>query len=308
MMKKINIILVISLAVLAFFNSCNKEPDLRMPNYDDMIVDAVAFVTPDAQFNQNFIPNQAADFQGGFTVTIPYDNVASVDIKCIYASFGVVQEIGTFANVTTFPTSFTIDENDLISLFTSITSVNDFDAGMLFRFYGSVITKDGTVYDMYQDDGRVNASPDIQTMPGASMSAFYATLCAFDIADFTGAYNCYEEGYGDYNVNFTIDPNEPNRILNDNYWDWAAPGEVVYYIFSGDVNQTIDIPNQPFTYGDGTVGSVEGSGTYDACTRTFITNTIAEYGGTGYATYHEFSPAGTKTVIRKLGNKADLMK
>ncbi|MCF8457311.1 MAG: hypothetical protein K9H62_15395 [Bacteroidales bacterium] len=307
-MKKINIILVISLAVLAFFISCNKEPDLRMPNYDDMIVDAVAFVAPDAQFNLNFLPEDAAIFEGGFTVTIPYNNVVSVDVKCAYILSGEVKEVGTLTNVSTFPSYIGINMNDILGMFSALNSPNDITEGMAFRFYGWVNTLDGDVYEMFLNDGRVNASPDIQTLPGASISTLYKTLCNLVIEDFTGAFNCYEEGYGDYPVNFTVDPTFENRIYNDNYWDWAASGSLIYYNFSGDIYQTIDIPNQVFTYGDGTVGSVEGYGEYDACTGTFWTQTDAEYGGGIYATYHEFSSLGTKTFTYYKGRKADLMK
>ncbi len=129
---------------------------------------------------------------------------------------------------------------------------------------------------------------------GTSTFNFVYNVCPYDILDFLGGFICNEEGYGEYNVSFTLDPEVENRIHNSNFWDWAGPGETVYYDFSGDENQIITIPDQPFIYGDGTVGSVDGTGTYDACTGKFSCDYTAWYGGDGYATHHDFYRGGKK--------------
>ena len=308
MMKNKNIIIIITLAVLAFFNACDKEPDLRMPNVDDMITDAVAYVTPNPDFPLDFLPGDAANFEGGFTIDIPYENVASVDVNCFYYNGLDIMEIGNLSSVSSFPSELTIDINDVLGMFSTLGTTNDIMAGMSFLFYANVHTLDGGFYQMYLDDGRVNVSPDIQTQPGASMNTWYKTLCDLVVQNFLGAVDCYEEGYGTYPVNFTQDPVDSLRIYNDNFWDWAAPGSLIYYDFSGDIDQMVDVPFQAFTFGDGTVGSVEGSGKYDACTGTFWTNTDVEYGGGIYGTYHEFTPSGSKSFVYYKGKKADLMK
>lgn len=128
---------------------------------------------------------------------------------------------------------------------------------------------------------------------------FVYNVCPFDIINFVGGFKCDETGYMVYDVTFSLDPNVPNRILNSNFWDWPGPGATLYYDFSGDANQTITIPDQPFVFGDGTEGSVSGTGTYDACTGTFTCDYDVIYGGTDYPTHHEFYRGGKKSSSRE---------
>ena len=125
---------------------------------------------------------------------------------------------------------------------------------------------------------------------------FIYNVCPFDILDFLGGFTCNEAGYGEYAVNFSLDPDVPNRIWNNNFWDWAAAGALLSYDFSGDANQTITIEDQPFEFGDGTVGSVVGSGTYDACTGKFSCDYVVTYAGSDYPTHHDFYRGGGKNL------------
>jgi len=121
-------------------------------------------------------------------------------------------------------------------------------------------------------------------------------FCALDINNFVGAFDCDEEGYGVYTANLTKHPTLTNTIQNDNFWDFAAPGSYVNYTFSGDFLETVTVPKQDFTYGDGVVGWVEGSGKYDGCAHTFVVDYVNEYDGDEYETHHEFAP-GSKGVM-----------
>ncbi|MCF8372938.1 MAG: hypothetical protein K9H64_15055 [Bacteroidales bacterium] len=130
----------------------------------------------------------------------------------------------------------------------------------------------------------------------------------FNMEYFTGFFDCDEAGYGVSGVFFTLDPVVENRIHNTNFWDWPGSGATVYYDFSDDEYQTIVIPDQPFTFGDGKVGSVDGTGTYNAWTHTFVCDCDVWYEGTAYATHHEFSPTGTKMTVHTKGKKAEFFK
>jgi hypothetical protein len=129
-------------------------------------------------------------------------------------------------------------------------------------------------------------------------------FCEFDINNFTGAFSCDEAGYGIYAVNFTKDPVLANTIINDNFWDWAAPGAVIKYTLSGDFDQIVTVPRQDFEFGDGYVGWVEGSGIYDGCDYTMTVNYIVYYEGDEYATYQTFSPAKKGMIYPILQKKS----
>ena len=129
--------------------------------------------------------------------------------------------------------------------------------------------------------------------------------CPFDIATFLGGYSCDETGYGVYSVSFFADPDVENRIHNTNYWDFAAPGATVYYDLNPD-DGTITVPDQPFTYGDDSEGSVRGDGlgTFDPCTGDMWINTIAVYGGADYPTEHHFfkgKKSGSLAPLKRKG-------
>lgn len=143
---------------------------------------------------------------------------------------------------------------------------------------------------------------------GTSTMNFVYNVCPFDILDWLGGWVCNEAGYGEYPVSFSLDPDVPNRIHNTNFWDWAGPGETVYYDFSGDENQIVTVPDQPFVFGDGTAGSVSGYGAYDACLGTFSVYYDVIYGGGNNPTDHDFYRGGKKsTSVIKL-HKSFIMK
>jgi hypothetical protein len=127
-------------------------------------------------------------------------------------------------------------------------------------------------------------------------------FCALDINNFLGEFDCDEAGYGTYPVNFTKHATLANTIVNDNFWDWPAEGQVIYYTLSGDFLETVTVPKQNFTFGDGYAGWVEGSGKYDGCAHTMIVDYTVFYDGDEYDTHHEFSPAtkgSTYTITRR---------
>lgn len=175
----------------------------------------------------------------------------------------------------------------------------------------TTITIDPNEFSLNPDTLRMElamtASGVISAPYGATTSyGFIYNVCPFDILDYLGGFTCNETGYGEYATNFFADPSVPNRIHNTNFWDYAAAGSTVYYDFSGDENQTINIPDQAFTFGGGEVGSVVGSGTYDACTGTFYTLTNVTYEGSVYETEHSFYKSG-KSVIKTTIPKALLL-
>ena len=113
-------------------------------------------------------------------------------------------------------------------------------------------------------------------------------FCPLNINNFLGNSVCTEEGYGDYPAGFTLAAGQTKRIVNDNFWDYPAPGATIYYDLSGDINQTVTVPKQDFTFGDGEVGWVQGSGVYDGCAKTMNVTYSVFYAGDTYTTKHVF--------------------
>lgn len=94
----------------------------------------------------------------------------------------------------------------------------------------------------------------------------------FNLSEFTGAYSANEPGYGDYDVNFTID--DCNTIINDNFWDG---GLEVAYVLDPEAG-TANIPLQVLdasAFGLGNI-TVEGSGTYDSETFSMVVDYVVK--------------------------------
>ena len=124
-------------------------------------------------------------------------------------------------------------------------------------------------------------------------------FCQLDMSKFVGEFTCDEEGYGAYGVNLTRVEGE-NAVLNDNFWDWAAPGQVIKYELSGDFSQVVTVPLQDFIFGDESAGTVEGSGTYNGCTGEMVVDYIVVYDGAENETHHVFTPGAppaTKSTL-----------
>ena len=127
-------------------------------------------------------------------------------------------------------------------------------------------------------------------------------FCVFDVNNFTGTFSCDEDGYGVYQVSFTKDPVLAKTVVNDNFWDFAAPGSVLKYTFSGDFDEIVTVPKQTFTFADDIVGWVQGEGTYDGCSQTMIVDYTVFYDDE-YEVHQEFTPgtksAGTVVTLKK---------
>ncbi|MBT3210144.1 MAG: hypothetical protein HN704_07305 [Bacteroidetes bacterium] len=288
-MKNIIKILLVLLAGVFIISSCMKEEE-------DM------FNSPD---NNTTTYLQFTDLNDVFAMTpadtLPFTFEFGIKLN------GNTQASDLNVNFEVVSTTVNLDSQVVVSSYTVIIPAN--------TYYGTVeMTIDPNKFVLSADTLKLNLKIVEGTLTLAPFGAdatfgFIYNVCPFDILDFLGGFKCDEVDYEVYDVNFSLDAIVPNRIYNSNFWDWAAAGATVYYDFSGDENQVITIPNQPFEFGDGTIGSVEGIGTYDACTGKFETLTDVEYGGTIYPTIHYFFREGdgkSATIISQ--TKAEIMK
>ena len=269
-----NIIKIISVFVIgAFvFTSCMQEADDIYNAPDDNAESYLQFTTLNKVFAMTPADTLAFTYDFGVKVLgTPPASDLTVSLSLIENSVDLVTQVELEAMEVVIP------------------------AGAYGAFITMTINPDS--FDLSPDTLNLKLSLSSSSMPAASYGSevnfqYIYNVCDFDILNFLGGFICNEEGYGEYSVNFSLDAVEPNRIYNSNFWDWAAPGALLWYDFSGDSNQGIIIPSQPFEFGDGVVGAVEGTGTYDACTGKFSCDYIVEYGGSDYPTHHDFYRSG----------------
>lgn len=107
--------------------------------------------------------------------------------------------------------------------------------------------------------------------------------CPFDIKTFTGNYVADETGYGKYNVSFKADDTNPTRIWQSNFWDWT--NDLLAFDLDPETN-TVTVPEQTITMGDGKGYLVVGSGTFDPCTGIMT----VDFQGDVEGTHEVYSP------------------
>jgi hypothetical protein len=136
------------------------------------------------------------------------------------------------------------------------------------------------------------------------MAVYVEPFCPLDLNAYLGAFSCDEAGYDIYSVNFSKHPTLANTIVNDNFWDFPGTGSGVYYTLSGDFVEEVTVPKQDFEFGDGYMGWVEGSGTYNGCDHTMTVVYTVYYEGDEYTVYHSFAPATKGTAFNITSGKS----
>ena len=286
-MKNIIKILIVLIAGVFIISSCEKEAE-------DM------FHSPN---NNATTYLQFTDLNKVFAMT-PADTLA-FDYMFGVKLIGNTQASNLNVNIEIVSNTVNLDSQVVISTTTLVIPAN--------TYWGTVtLTIDPTKFELSPDTLKLNLKIVDGTLPianigGTSNFNFIYNVCPFDILDFLGGFICNEVGYMEYSVNFSLDADVENRIYNSNFWDWAADGATLYYDFSGDANQMITIPDQPFIFGDGTEGTVDGTGTYDACTGTFSCDYNVWYGGSNYPTHHDFYRSSKKSATIITKTKAEIM-
>lgn len=124
-----------------------------------------------------------------------------------------------------------------------------------------------------------------QFYPAQVLTYTVTDFCSYDNSSWAGTYAATEvysnSAYGPYNVKFTKDPDDPNRFNMTNFWDSGISAYVVFKDSENDPDkQIVEFPEQD----DGDGGTIEGTGTYDECKKTFKIQT--KYAG--YEWRYEF--------------------
>jgi len=303
-MKNILYPLSILFFAILLFNSCEKEKPREELMYNAINYTTLGFVSFVSQSNTFLIePDSTGEFYNNqYDISImliglirPYDVAIHFEIDTIVETEDTINAIEGF-HYQLSADSFIIPAMSNIGKI----SISLFHENLSFEKF--VILKMNLVSDDFEVIPYLASTNIILYNPYNQNDT---TQIEPFISMFLGEFICNETGYGEYFVNFALDNIVENRIHNDNFWDWSAPGSTIYYDFSGDTTQTIIIPEQSITYGDSTVGSVSGTGTYDTISVTFSCDYNVWYGGVNYPTHNDFYRASKncKSLISK--NKAD---
>ncbi len=190
--KNIGIILVL---ILGIFSSCEDDGGSSEIPLNDGVVPNVQKVADSPTFI-NLIDLQAGqEIVIDFDVDIAQGSAAKTDVVAFYSianpeegETGVLQEV-LFEDIN-LPEVFTVTTTELVAAFDGLDSVDDFQLGDVLSITTRHTKNDGTVLNIYNDDGTPNVGSNILTVPLFNVATTYLVSCPSDLGGsytFTGS-------------------------------------------------------------------------------------------------------------------------
>lgn len=291
-MKKMKKIKLIFTSVLLVFMamSCENDGGTSVLTLTEGVVPNIKKIaTTDQGLNLLALKNgQNIDLGLTFDDVKGFGEFTSLDVIGFYTKNGVTERAVLKANITAFPATVHLNQNDLYAAFTAINSAND--VGLLDKLIitAEVKQKDGTVRKMFSDKGDRLFGADIDNSLLFSVYQTYAVSCPLDDASlFNGNYKVTMDTWQDYSIGDIVpvvynsaDGKFTFRILNKNnpFVANAATSYMICVIDPATAKVTVTA-NEVFDYGPG-YGPTTGTGTIGSCTGDInLTIAFGPYGG-----------------------------
>jgi|SRR4030095_15804972 len=192
-MKKVIIFGLLFSSFSAFFNSCRKEDNVKLP---DLIRAPLPKVTKDPSGDDVISGQDPAAFAGKVVVDMYFPN----DIKPQKADVVVIRNgdnasVKTLqADITSFPTTVAFTGTQLETLFGQpIVAGDNFDIGV------DLTTTDGLKFEAFPITGLPYAAG-TAAQPGSSTTVQYVAVCEFNKASFNGNYTVVQDDWADFAV------------------------------------------------------------------------------------------------------------
>ena len=286
MKNKLKILTILAIGIF-LLPTCQKDPDLRWPDFK---FGAIPLVTKDATKDQNIDFNNLSTFTGTVNVDLYFkdkDKPKSMDLMVIMnndlTNSAVVQ-----AGITSFPTSVNITTTTLVNLLPKLNNQSELKLGDFFRFYVNITLEDGTFING-NDTLYTAYSSALPNWPDASLEVVYTVVCPLDLNEFVGDYEM-DDGYPSDLCVVTVskDPdNAPNGLIITNFYGPPNPSANLkpVKITVNPATYEITLNSTPFVlagwlwstaYTDFTLDLFKGS--LDACTGNFSASALCSCG------------------------------
>lgn len=165
------------LAIILAVTSCEDDGG---SSKKDLKTGAVPNITKDAKYDSfiDLIKLSAGEtITIGSNVNIAQGDVVSMDIVGFYQKGTAVYKATFKSNVTTFPATLILTQDDLISAFTELNSASDFELGDQLTITSILTLKDGSILKIINDDGTRNYGADIANSNVYKVVQIYNVSC-----------------------------------------------------------------------------------------------------------------------------------
>ena len=190
-MKKIKYFIVL-IVVSLFIFSCENDGGTSVI---DLKTGAVPNVEKSSSLNGffNLIALEAGnDVEVGYSIEIAQGNVSSADAVAFYFSgSNVYGPVNIESGITSFPYTGTVNQNDLVSLFSELNSTTDILLADKLMITSKLYLNDGSSINLFNDDGTRNYGSDVHTSGQYSTNVTFPVSCPSDLG---GTYNVISNG------------------------------------------------------------------------------------------------------------------
>ncbi len=280
-MNRINFIIV--LFTLTFF-SCSKDENANLPDNIEKVNIPLILKATGSQANIDF--SNVSSFKGDYTVNYYFtDGVKPEKADVVVIKNGDKKNPKVLnANVTTFPSTFSITSAALEALFGSPIKLGD------SYLIGLDFYQDNIKYEAFPITGIAYGTA-FNNLPGASVNIKYDAVCPFVIDNFFGDFEVISDEWQDFAVGDLVKVTKVSGNAVSFNYNCSNPLPIVLTInaasgaISGDKKEYCSYNLPPLTKFLGDV--VEGKSAVDNCAKT-LTVRMAHTDANG-ANYGEYT-------------------
>ncbi len=270
-MKKL--IYIIFALVIGILTTCDKEPDLRMPELQDAVAPYLK-LTANSSISVDLYDLAGFNFEAVVDVMFN-DPFQKIQVVVVYNGDFANQNVLT-DNITSVPQTVSYSIDDIVAVVAELNAATDIVAGDEFVFFANITLEDGSYLPGYTDGGDIAFSSTLanglDALKDATFDISIPVPCPFSINDWVGTYNFFDVYYPSENTTaeITVDAEVTNGLIIDGIWGLSV-GAVPFRIVMDPATFTVShdeqlIGQDMWGYGPGTAAA--GTGTFNTCTFT----------------------------------------
>ncbi len=269
-MKKL-IYIIITLVIGTILNSCDKEPDIRMPELQDAVAPYMKLTDNSSIYIDLY---DLAGFNLEAVVNILFDDpFQKLTVVVVFDGDFENQYVLT-DNITSVPQTVSYSLDDIIAAIPALNAASEIVEGNQFNFFVNATMEDGSKLHGYTDNGDLAYSSSmVNTLAGLKGGATFdisvPVPCPASINDWPGTYDCFDLDYASENTTAEIflDTEVENGLkVYGMYSNYSEPD--TFRIVLNPANFTVSFESQTISqdlWGYGPATADAGGGTYNTC-------------------------------------------
>jgi hypothetical protein len=290
-MKKI--IYIIFALIIGVLTTCNKEPDVRMPEMQDAVA---AYLKPTDNSSPSVDLYDLAGFNFEAAVDVLFDDPFQKLAVVVVFNGDFTKQYVLTDNITTVPQTVSYTLDDIAAVVDELDAPADLVAGDAFVFFVNTTLPDGRLLPGYTENGDIAFSSTLaNALTGLKDATFDINIpvpCPFSIDDWPGTYDCYDLDYASENTTAEVflDTEVENGLkVYGMYSNYAEPDTFRIVLNPADLSVSFEsqtISQDLWGYGPATADA--GGGSFNTCDFTISYNLDVCVEAGCFSTFHVY--------------------